>query len=150
MVDDVLREVVTRGTATQARALGRADIRGKTGTTNDETDAWFNGFNTQLVAITWVGFDQPQPLGRGEVGGRAALPIWIDFMRTALKGRPESVLPTPSTLVPVAVDSRSGRPVATETPGAITEYMPAERLQQVQQDAERAPPEKTVSEDELF
>ena len=150
MVDDVLREVVTRGTATQARALGRADIRGKTGTTNDETDAWFNGFNTQLVAITWVGFDQPQPLGRGEVGGRAALPIWIDFMRTALKGRPESVLPTPSTLVPVAVDSRSGRPMATETPGAITEYMPAERLQQVQQDAERAPPEKTVSEDELF
>ena len=100
--------------------------------------------------MVWVGYDQPRKLGSRETGGGLALPIWIDFMRTALKGRPESVLPTPSTLVPVAVDSRSGRPVATETPGAITEYMPAERLQQVQQDAERAPPEKTVSEDELF
>jgi len=150
MVDDVLREVVTRGTAAQAKALGRGDIRGKTGTTNDETDAWFNGFNTQLVAITWVGFDQPQPLGRGEVGGRAALPIWMDFMRTALKGLPEAVLPKPESLVTVAVDSRSGRLVATDTPGAVAENIPADRLQQAQSESERAPREKTVGEDDLF
>lgn len=150
MVDDILREVVTRGTAAQAKALGRGDIRGKTGTTNDETDAWFNGFTSQLVAISWVGFDQPQPLGRGEVGGKASLPMWMDFMRAALKGLPETVIPKPDSLVPVAVDPRSGHLVANETPGAIVENIPAERLQQAQTEALQAPREKTVGEDDLF
>jgi penicillin-binding protein 1A len=150
MVDDILREVVTRGTAAQAKALGRSDIRGKTGTTNDETDAWFNGFTDKLVAITWVGFDQPQPLGRGEVGGKASLPIWMDFMRAALKGLPETVIPKPDSLVPVAVDARTGHLVPNDTPGAVLENIPADRLQQAQTDALQAPKEKAVGEDDLF
>ncbi|WP_428311027.1 penicillin-binding protein 1A [Hydrocarboniphaga sp.] len=150
MVDDILREVVTRGTAAQAKALGRGDIRGKTGTTNDETDAWFNGFTSQLVAISWVGFDQPQPLGRGEVGGKASLPMWMDFMRAALKGLPETVIPKPDSLVAVAVDPRSGHLVANDTPGAVPENIPAERLQQAQTEAQQAPREKAVGEDDLF
>ncbi|MDB5972018.1 MAG: penicillin-binding protein [Hydrocarboniphaga sp.] len=150
MVDDILREVVTRGTAAQAKALGRGDIRGKTGTTNDETDAWFNGFTSQLVAITWVGFDQPQPLGRGEVGGKASLPMWMDFMRAALKGLPETVIPKPDSLVPVAVDPRSGHLVPSDTPGAVVENIPADRLQQAQTEALQAPREKSVGEDDLF
>src|SRR3546814_14776859 len=75
--------------------LHRNDLAGKTGTTNDETDAWFNGFQATQVAIAWVGFDQPAPLGAGEVGARAALPIWIDYMRVALAGVPQARLPRP-------------------------------------------------------
>ncbi len=150
MVDDVLREVVTRGTATKARELKRSDIRGKTGTTNDETDAWFYGFDTQQVAVSWVGFDTPQPLGRGEVGGKAALPIWMDYMRTALKGLPEEVLPRPTSLVEVKVDPRSGRLAAEDSGSALVEFMPAERLERAKVEAEQAPPERTVGEDDLF
>ncbi len=150
MVDDVLRDVATRGTAAKVRELGRSDLGGKTGTTNDETDAWFNGFNAQLVAITWVGFDQPTPLGRGEVGGRAALPMWMDFMRASLKGTPPAWLAKPPNLVEVRVDSRSGRLVPSDTPGAIVENIPAERLQRAQSEAQQAPSEKTVDEGDLF
>ncbi|WP_227431329.1 PBP1A family penicillin-binding protein [Psychrobacter sp. I-STPA6b] len=85
---DILRDVVRRGTATKAKVLNRSDIGGKTGTTNDTKDAWFAGFQPTLVSIVWVGFDQPSTLGRREYGGTAALPIWIDFMRTQLKDRP--------------------------------------------------------------
>lgn len=150
MVDDILREVVTRGTGAQARELRRGDIRGKTGTTNDETDAWFYGFNTQLVAVSWVGFDQPKPLGRGEFGGKAALPMWIDFMRAALKGLPEQTLPRPASLVEVRVDPRSGRLLPEESDGGTVEVLPSDRLERARSEAQRAPAEKSVGEDELF
>jgi penicillin-binding protein 1A len=84
----ILRDVVQRGTATPARALGRDDIGGKTGTTNDYKDAWFAGFHPTNVAIVWMGFDQPNTLGRSEYGGVAALPVWIDFMRGQLAKTP--------------------------------------------------------------
>lgn len=84
----ILRDVVQRGTATRAKALGRSDIGGKTGTTNDYKDAWFAGFHPTNVAIVWLGFDQPSTLGRREYGGVAALPVWIDYMRSSLKGTP--------------------------------------------------------------
>jgi penicillin-binding protein 1A len=150
MVDDVLREVVTRGTANKARELKRSDIRGKTGTTNDETDAWFYGFDTQLVAVTWVGFDQPTPLGRGEVGGRAALPIWMDFMRYALRDLPEQTLPRPANLVEVAVNPRTGRLEPEGTPGAVIEALPEDRLERLQTEADQAPSEHSIGEDDLF
>lgn len=150
MVDDILRDVVIRGTASKARELRRGDIMGKTGTTNDETDAWFYGFNSQLVAVTWVGFDQPTPLGRGEVGGKAALPIWMDFMRVALKGKPEQTLPPPPTLVEVRIDPRSGRLVADDTPGALVERLPMDRVDKARTDAATAPAERSVGEDDLF
>lgn len=150
MVDDILREVVVRGTAAKAKELGRSDIMGKTGTTNDETDAWFNGFNSELVAITWVGFDQPTPLGRGEVGGRAALPIWMDFMRASLKGLPETRLPKPASLVEIKVDRRTGLPAAEDDRNAVVEWIPPASLERAQSEALSAPAEKTVSEDDLF
>lgn len=84
----ILRDVVQRGTATQARALGRNDIGGKTGTTNEYKDAWFAGFHPTNVAIVWMGFDQPNTLGDREYGGVAALPVWIDFMRDQLANTP--------------------------------------------------------------
>ena len=84
----ILREVVQHGTATKARALGRGDIGGKTGTTNEAKDAWFAGFHPTNATIVWMGFDQPATLGRREYGGVAALPVWIDFMRAQLKSTP--------------------------------------------------------------
>ncbi|HJE54259.1 MAG TPA: penicillin-binding protein PBP1a [Acinetobacter pseudolwoffii] len=87
---NILRDVIQHGTGRAALRIGRNDIGGKTGTTNDAKDAWFAGFNGKLVTITWVGFDQPKTLGRREYGGVAALPIWTDFMGNALKGQPEA------------------------------------------------------------
>jgi len=86
VMNSMLRDVVKMGTATDAKALGRSDIAGKTGTTNDQRDAWFNGFTPAHVASAWVGFDDFKPLGHYETGGVAALPMWIEYMRTALKG----------------------------------------------------------------
>ncbi len=123
LVDDLLREVVVRGTAAQARKLGRADIAGKTGTTNDETDAWFSGFNGDLVSVVWIGFDQPAPLGRGEVGGRAALPMWMDYMREALKDVPETERPRPPGLVDIRIDRNTGMLAAGGDPDAIMEVV---------------------------
>ncbi len=99
IVSNLLRDVVRYGTANRAMALGRNDIAGKTGTTNDFRDAWFAGFNPSLVAVTWVGFDQPRSLGRYGYGGTAALPIWMNYMGNALKGVPDIELPPPPGVV---------------------------------------------------
>jgi penicillin-binding protein 1A len=126
LMRDMMRDVVRRGTGAKASELGRGDLAGKTGTTNDEADAWFNGFNSKIVAISWVGFDQPQPLGRGEVGGRAALPMWMDFMKVALKGTREEWPERPPGLVSVRIDPETGKLAATGAPEAIFELVPAE------------------------
>jgi penicillin-binding protein 1A len=126
LMRDMLRDVVTRGTGAKATELGRADLAGKTGTTNDEADAWFNGFNSSMVAISWVGFDQPQPLGRGEVGGRAALPMWMDFMKVALEGVPDAWPERPPGLVTVRIDPETGKLAGAGAPDAIFEMVPAE------------------------
>jgi penicillin-binding protein 1A len=96
VMTSLLQDVVRRGTATRARSLNRNDLAGKTGTTNDFVDAWFCGYNPDVVAVSWVGFPIPRNLGRGETGGQAALPIWIDYMRTALAGMPETAPPRPA------------------------------------------------------
>lgn len=88
LMNSMLRDVVQKGTATDAKVLGRSDIAGKTGTTNDQRDAWFNGYTATVAASAWVGFDNFAPLGKLETGGVAALPMWVEFMRTALKGTP--------------------------------------------------------------
>ncbi|MBO6224103.1 MAG: penicillin-binding protein 1A, partial [Psychrobacter sp.] len=85
---DILRDVVQRGTAVRAKALGRDDIGGKTGTTNDAKDAWFAGFHPTNATVVWMGFDQPSTMGRREYGGVAALPVWMDFMKAQLKDTP--------------------------------------------------------------
>ena len=108
LMNSMLRDVVRFGTGRQALSLGRNDLAGKTGTTNDQKDAWFSGFQSNVVATAWVGFDQPQTMGRREAGGFAALPIWIDFMRDALKDVPESRFIQPPGLVTVRIDPATG------------------------------------------
>jgi penicillin-binding protein 1A len=108
LMNDMMKDVITRGTGRRAMALGRADLRGKTGTTNDNIDTWFNGFNNSLVASVWVGFDDPRPLGDGEEGARTALPIWVDFMREALRGVPEKQRTIPEGILELKVNARTG------------------------------------------
>jgi penicillin-binding protein 1A len=95
IMNSMMRDVIKSGTATDARVLGRSDIAGKTGTTNDQRDAWFNGFAPKHVASAWVGFDNFKPLGHYETGGVAALPMWIEYMRTALKNTPVALFVPP-------------------------------------------------------
>ena len=102
-------------------SLGRNDLAGKTGTTNDQRDAWFCGFNAHLVTTVWVGFDQVQPLGNGETGSRAALPMWVDYMGEALKGSPEHVLPQPPGLVTVRIDKKTGLRLPAGQEGGVFE-----------------------------
>lgn len=150
LVRDMLREVTVRGTAAKVRELGRSDLSGKTGTTNDETDAWFAGFNHARVGVAWVGHDQPQPLGRGEVGGRAALPIWMDYMRVALKGVPEAFPSPPPGIVSVRIDAETGALAGTRNANARFEFIQADRLPEAgtRQSPERAPSEPEL--DDLF
>jgi penicillin-binding protein 1A len=106
---ELLRAVVhdPRGTGRRAQTLGRS-LAGKTGTTNDQGDAWFMGFSPDVLTGVWVGFDEVRLLGKGETGGRAALPIWIDFMREALRERPARDFPVPDGIVVVRIDRSSG------------------------------------------
>ncbi|XZG70319.1 penicillin-binding protein 1A [Chitinibacteraceae bacterium HSL-7] len=108
IMTSMMQDVVRYGTASKARVLGRQDLAGKTGTTNDAIDAWFAGYNPDLVTIVWVGFDQPRTLGRAETGGKAALPIWIDFMGSALEGKPERAQDMPDGVIARTVDSSRG------------------------------------------
>jgi penicillin-binding protein 1A len=101
LMDSMLQDVVRRGTARRALSLNRSDLAGKTGTTNEYVDAWFSGYNPDVVAISWLGYDQPRNLGRGETGGSAALPMWINYMRTALKDVPQRTRERPDGLVPL-------------------------------------------------
>ena len=96
-----MKDVVRRGTATKALALKRGDLAGKTGTTNEYVDAWFCGYQPTVVAVAWIGFDQPKKLGSGETGGAAALPMWITYMRKALDGVPETYPTAPPGLIRV-------------------------------------------------
>ena len=108
LINDIMREVITRGTGARARALGRSDLRGKTGTTNSSVDTWFNGFNDNLVASVWVGTDDNRPLGEGEEGARTAVPIWVDYMREALKGVPENTRTVPDGIIEMKVNAVTG------------------------------------------
>jgi penicillin-binding protein 1A len=114
IMNSMLQDVVRHGTAARAgQVLKRSDLAGKTGTTNDYVDAWFCGYHPTLVAIAWMGFDQPRRLGNGETGGRAALPMWIDFMQIALKGVEEMQPEMPSGIVRVnSQDPLTGAPIS--------------------------------------
>lgn len=124
----MMRDVVRFGTGRRALSLGRKDLAGKTGTTNDQRDAWFSGFNGDVVAIAWVGFDSPKPLGARETGARAALPMWIDYMRIALHKQPETKLQQPQGIVSVRIDKNTGKPVSAASPDAIFEYFLADQV----------------------
>jgi penicillin-binding protein 1A len=124
LISSLMKDVVKRGTATEAKKMGREDIGGKTGSTNDHRDAWFSGFGGKFVTTVWVGKDDFKPLGRGEYGGRAALPIWIDFMQTSLKGLPENDMSPPNGVVTASI-SASGN-LMPEGAGGLTEYFKQE------------------------
>ena len=109
IMNSITRDVIQHGTGRGALVLKRKDLSGKTGTTNDQRDAWFNGFNSDIVAIAWVGFDKFQPLGRVETGARAALPIWVEYMKTALEGTPEHIMEKPPGLVFARIDPDTGK-----------------------------------------
>ena len=118
LMDSMLRSVVRFGTATRAKSLKRNDLAGKTGTTNDSHDAWFAGYQPTVAAVAWVGFDQPRKLGDRETGGGLALPIWVDYMATALKGVPEAGENPPRGVVRLdseyyLSETRPGQGVAT-------------------------------------
>ena len=107
LMNSLLRDVVKRGTATKAKSLNRTDLAGKTGTTNNQKDAWFNGFTKDIVGIAWVGRDDSKSLGSWETGGKAALPLWIDFMRVALQDKPEQELLPPPGIQKVLIDKKT-------------------------------------------
>lgn len=121
LITSMLRDVVQNGTATRAKTLGRQDLAGKTGTTNNTIDAWFAGYTQHEVAVSWMGYDQPRSLGRVETGGRAALPIWIQYMKTALKGKPDLPYLEPAGLMSLRIDPNRGTLVESGDYG-IYEY----------------------------
>jgi penicillin-binding protein 1A len=116
LVSDMMRDVIRRGTGRRAMALGRSDLSGKTGTSNDRRDAWFGGFNADLSSVVWVGYDEDLPLGAGEEGSRTALPVWIEFTRLALKGAPQHALPMPEGIVSVRISKTTGCPATAADP----------------------------------
>ena len=136
-VVSILRDVVQRGTGTAAKVLKREDIGGKTGSTNDHRDAWFSGFGGPYVTIVWVGRDDFKPLGYGEYGGRAALPIWIEYMRVALKDKPIQPNEPPQGMVKVTVGA--GGRLIPGGEGGITEWVKAEDLERMQSDVDYGP-----------
>jgi penicillin-binding protein 1A len=107
-VASMMQDVVRRGTATGAMKLGRSDLAGKTGTTNDHRDTWFAGFQATRVAVAWMGYDQPRPLGGSETGGVTALPMWVQYMGAVLKGVPEMPFSAPPGLVAMSIDPATG------------------------------------------
>jgi penicillin-binding protein 1A len=121
LLADMMKDVIRRGTGVRARSLNRDDIAGKTGTTNDHHDAWFNGFNGDLVATVWTGFDQDRSLGDGEEGGHVAVPIWTYFMHEALAGSPRHGVPVPDGIVTVRISPETGLLASADNPNGIME-----------------------------
>ncbi len=128
LMNTMMRDVILQGTGRGALVLQRKDLAGKTGTTNDQRDAWFAGFNRNVVTIAWVGFDNPQPLGDRETGSRAALPMWIDYMRAALAEREEMPLIQPPGIVTVRIDTRTGELAEADSSEAMFEYFRSDHV----------------------
>ena len=127
----MMKDVIAFGTGAAAQSLKRHDIAGKTGTTNDQVDAWFCGFNGDQVAVTWIGFDQPRTLGKGEQGAVAALPIWISYMQFALKGTPETPLVPPDGVVSLRINPDTG---LRDDSSTLSEYFYSENTPRARDD----------------
>jgi len=128
IITTMMRDVIKRGTGMKAMALGRNDLAGKTGTTNDHRDAWFSGFSAHMVASAWVGFDDFSSLGEGEFGGKAALPMWMEFMGAALDGKPEEILEQPTGVTTARINGNNGLLTSAGDPAGIMEVFRTEDL----------------------
>jgi penicillin-binding protein 1A len=129
IMNTILKSVITEGSGRPvSRAMNRSDLAGKTGTTNDAVDLWFSGFNADLVATVYVGYDQPQSLGTREQAATASTPIWIDFMKVALEGAPERSMPQPNGLVTVRINRETGLRAGPNEQGAIFEVFREEDI----------------------
>lgn len=139
IMTSMLRDVVAYGTATRAQSLGRRDIAGKTGTTNEHVDAWFAGYLPMLVGVAWIGFDQPKSLGNNETGALAALPIWINYMQRVLKNVPDKSIPTPEGVVSLRINADSG---LRDDGGTLSEWFFSEYVPR-RDESSLAPPQAT-------
>ncbi|PID42511.1 MAG: peptidase [Gammaproteobacteria bacterium] len=128
IMHSMLKDVIVKGTGRKAKSLKRSDIAGKTGTTNDQKDAWFSGFGGNIATTVWVGFDQPETLGRKEFGATAALPIWIDYMQSALKDRPLFHMKPPADMVTAKINTDSGLRTTADDPNSIFEIFRKENV----------------------
>ena len=135
LITSLMKDVIVRGTGSAAMALGRDDLAGKTGSTNDHRDAWFAGFNGDFSTAVWVGFDDFSSLGRGEFGARAALPIWMDYMGKALEDQPASVLSMPPGITTVQINRASGLPTAVGDPNGVSEMLKVEDVDRLRAQA---------------
>lgn len=126
LINSALQSVIQQGTASAAKVLNRQDIAGKTGTTNEQVDAWFAGYNRDIVVTTWIGFDTPHPLH--EYGAALALPLWIDFMRVALLGKPEHTLAEPPGIISIGINPTNGLRARPNQINTITEYFKESEL----------------------
>jgi penicillin-binding protein 1A len=122
LITSLMRSVVEEGTATAVRDLNRPAV-GKTGTTNRSNDAWFSGYTTDYVATAWVGFDAPAPLGPGETGGRAAVPIWLNFMRAAHEDKPSREFDVPPGVTLSRIDPSTGLLAGRAVPGRVEPFL---------------------------
>jgi penicillin-binding protein 1A len=144
----MMRDVVQRGTGTAAKVLGREDLGGKTGSTNEHRDAWFSGFGGGIVTTVWVGRDDFKSLGYREYGGKAALPIWIDYMRVALKDRPITELEPPDGMIKVSVGA--GGQMLPEGSGGNVEWVKAEDLERMETTVDYGPQDSATPSEEAF
>ncbi|HEX5489008.1 MAG TPA: penicillin-binding protein 1A [Rhodanobacteraceae bacterium] len=135
LTTSLLHSVIDHGTGAAVKKLGRSDLAGKTGSTNDHHDGWFCGFNSDLVATVWVGFDDYRSLGRGEFGAKTALPIWMAFMGPALEGKPEAALPMPPGIVTATIDRDTGLPAPPGDTNTMTEIFRIENLDRLRAEA---------------
>ena len=147
LVRSMMMDVVRRGTGVRAMQLGRSDLAGKTGTTNEQRDAWFSGYNDHLATSVWVGFDNHEPLGRRELGGRAALPVWIEFMAVALEGLEDRPPVMPEGLAQARIDPETGLLARLENQDAIMEIFQAGNLPSMQEEEQGVNPDVPLEED---
>jgi penicillin-binding protein 1A len=143
---NMMQDVVKHGTAMRAMELGRQDLAGKTGTTSDSMDAWFAGFHPTLVAVTWLGYDNPQSLGEKETGGGAALPIWMGYMEKMLKGVPEVEYTVPEHVITARINENGLR----DANGTHIEYFYEENPPQEQGDIIPEENKPAIQNDQLF
>lgn len=137
LITSLLQSVIDHGTGTAVKKLGRSDLAGKTGTSNDYHDGWFCGFNADLVTTVWVGFDDFKSLGHKEFGAQTALPIWMAYMGPALAGKPAATLPMPPGIVTATIDRTSGLPAAPGDTNTMTEFFKVEDLDRLRQQAQQ-------------